>query len=307
MLFAGVGVCGAVGQSDASGGGSGAGSAAVVTAPAVAAGGTIQGTVKAGAVPLPGVAVTATNTLTGKKYATTTDVSGAFAMTIPRDGRYVVKAELTAFAAETKEVLINAAGLNGGAAAQVAEFGMQLASRVAREEAQQASAGSALAGALGRGTQALSVSGDGVDTADASAGGGNAGVQMPSLAGLGGADAAASDSVTVSGQMGQTNGLANFNEDEIRQRVEEAVARARQQGGAAGDMANAVVGMLGGMMGGPGGGGGGRRAWWWRRAGRISRVQSYAAAWCGVLSGREWGAGCYELFADGCSGDEAFV
>ena len=236
VVFAGVGVRGAVGQSETSG------SAAVVTAPAVAAGGTIRGTVKAGAVPLPGVAVTATNTLTGKKYATTTDVAGMFAMTIPRDGRYVVKAELTGFAAETKEVLINAAGLNGGAAAQVAEFGMQLASRVAREEAQQASVGSALAGALGRGTQALSVSGDGVDAADASAGGGNAGVQMPSLGGLGGADAAASDSVTVSGQMGQTNGLANFNEDEIRQRVEEAVARARQQGGAAGDMANAVVG-----------------------------------------------------------------
>lgn len=86
---------------------------AAVTA-ATAAGGTITGTVKAGTVPLPGVAVTATNTLTGKKYATTTDVNGAFAMTIPRDGRYVVKAELAAFATETKEVLINASGLNGG-------------------------------------------------------------------------------------------------------------------------------------------------------------------------------------------------
>ncbi len=50
--------------------------------------------------------------------------------------------------------------------------------------------------------------------------------------------------------MGQTNGLANFNEDDIRQRVEDAMAQARRQGGAAGDMANAVVGMLGGMMGG---------------------------------------------------------
>ena len=64
VVFAGVGVRGAVGQSESSGASAGS---AVVTAPAVAAGGTIRGTVKAGAVPLPGVAVTATNTLTGKK------------------------------------------------------------------------------------------------------------------------------------------------------------------------------------------------------------------------------------------------
>ena len=116
--------------------------AAQITATPVgdASGGTITGTVKAGTVPLPGVAVTATNTLTGKKYATTTDVNGSFAMAIPRNGRYVVKAELAAFATETKEVLINAAGENGGKAAQVAEFGLQLASRVQEQEARQAAA-----------------------------------------------------------------------------------------------------------------------------------------------------------------------
>ena len=89
---------------------------------------------------------------------------------------------------------------------------------------------------------------------------------MPTLVGLGGGDATATDSVTVSGQMGQTNGLANFSEDDIRQRVQDAIANAQRQGGAVGDMANAVAGMLGGMMGGgpggfgggPGGGGGGR-------------------------------------------------
>ena len=56
-------------------------------------------------------------------------------MAIPRNGRYVVKAELAAFATETKEVLINAAGQNGGKPEQVAEFGMQLASRVTQQEA----------------------------------------------------------------------------------------------------------------------------------------------------------------------------
>jgi hypothetical protein len=228
------------------------------SAPGDASGGTIAGTVKAGPVPLPGVSVTATNTLTGKKYATTTDINGSFAMTIPRNGRYVVKAELAAFATETKEVLINA----GGQPKQVAEFALQLASRAQEQETRQAATTNA---GLARGVQALSVTGNGFETADANAtvGADNAGSQLPSLAGLGG-DAAGSDSVTVNGAMGQTNGLAGYSEDDIRQRVQDALAQAQRQGGAAGDMANAVVGMLGGMMGGggfggAGGGGGGGR------------------------------------------------
>lgn len=237
-----------------------------VTAPAVLAGGVIRGTVKAGTVPLPGVGVTATNTLTGKKYATTTDVTGAFAMAIPRNGRYVIKAELAAFASVTQEALINASGENGGKPEQVADFGLQLASRVEQQQQNATTAAaSGLASALGRGVQSLSVTGGATDLADASTGGGNAGAQLPSLAGLGGGEAAATDSVAVSGAMGQTNGLANFNEDEIWQRVEDAVAQAQRNGGAQADMANAVVGMLGVMMGpggfggGPGGPGGGGR------------------------------------------------
>ena len=230
---------------------------------AAAAGGRITGTVKAGAVPLPGVAVTAANTLTGKKYATTTDVNGVFAMTVPRNGRYVVKAELAAFATETKEVLINSDSQDGGKPEQVAQFEMQLASRVVREEeqqqARQTGAATALAGALARGTQALSLSGDSGEIADASSGGGDTGAQMPSPAGMGGVDSA-TESVAVNGQMGQTNGLANFSEDEIRQRIQDAVEQARRQGGAVGDLTNMVAGMIGNMMG-PGGGrgfGGGR-------------------------------------------------
>ena len=89
---------------------------------------------EAGRVPLPGVAVTATNSLSGKKFTTTTDINGAYAMAIPRNGRYVVRVELAAFAAETAEVLLNAAGENGGKPDQTADFGMQLASRVAAAE-----------------------------------------------------------------------------------------------------------------------------------------------------------------------------
>jgi hypothetical protein len=232
---------------------------AIATQAAAASGGTITGTVKAGSIPLPGVSVTAANTLTGKKYATTTDVNGSYAMSIPRNGRYVVKAELAAFASETKEVLINASGENGGKPAQIAEFGLQLASRAQEEEARQEAATSA---GVARGLQSLSVTGDAMAATDASASGSNPGAQLPSLGSLGG-DAAASDSVTVNGAMGQTNGLANYSEDDIRQRIQDAIAQAQRQGGAVGDMASNVAGMLGNMMGGGGfggrgGGGGGR-------------------------------------------------
>jgi hypothetical protein len=235
---------------------------AQATPQATAQGGTISGTVKAGPAPLPGVAITATNTLTGKKYQTTTDVNGAFSMTIPRNGRYVVKAELTGFALATHEVLLNAAGENGGKPAQVAEFGMQLASRAAAaEQAQETAATASTATRLGRGLQQLGVQAGALDADDASTGGASAGAQLPTLGGLAGGDTAGADSITVNGTAGTTNGLAGMSEDDIRQRVQDAIAQAQRQGGAAGDMANTVVGMLGGIMGGPGGfagGGGGR-------------------------------------------------
>ncbi len=219
-----------------------------------AQGGTISGSVKSGPVPLPGVAVTATNTLTGKKYATTTDITGEFSMAIPKNGRYVVRAELAAFAAVTQEVLINAASLNGGKPVQTADFGLQLASRVAAAESEQTAATANISGAITRGLQSLNVQRGSLDTADASVGGGgSAGASLPSAAN---ADSAGSDSITVSGAIGQTNGLANISEDDIRQRIQDAVQQAQRQGGANGDMANAVAGMLGGMMGGGGFGGG---------------------------------------------------
>ncbi len=212
-------------------------------------GGTVRGSVKTGSTPLPGVAITATNTLTGKKYTTSTDITGAFQMAIPRNGRYVIKAELAAFAADTKEVLFNATSPREA----TAEFGLQLASRVAAAEQQQ----TATAARVQNGLQSLAVAGMGdANTADASTGTANTGVSMPTISGFG--DSSATESVAVTGQMGQTNGLANFNEDEIRNRIEDAMAQARTQGGGQGDQINAVVSMIGGMMagGGPGGGGG---------------------------------------------------
>ena len=235
-------------------------------ATAPAQGGTIEGRViagtvgKAGGVPLPGVAITATNTLTGKKYATSTDIDGVYAMSIPRNGRYVVRAELAGFAAVTQEVVLR--GVEAEAAKQsitivpkATDFGLELASRAAADEVKQA-AGSGM-NAL-QGMQGLSLSA-GADASDASKGSGNAGAALPTMAGI---EDGSADSVAVSGQTGQTNGLARFSEDEIRQRVEDAVAQGRASGmiPQGGDPTNAIVGMLGGMMrggGGPGGGFGG--------------------------------------------------
>lgn len=247
-------------------------------------GGTIHGTVvagtpgKPGGIPLPGVAITATNTLTGKKYTTSTDIDGAYAMKIPRNGRYVVRAELAGFAATTQETVLT--GMEAEAAEKAitivqkpTDFGLQLASRAEAAEARQEAAASASSlgtgargASLARGVQSLSLSAGEQGTIDASAATGNAGIGAeeapPSLAGLGDSG---TDSITVSGQQGQTNSLANYSEDEIRQRVQDAVEQARANGQLppGGDPTNAIVGMLGGMMGGGGGGrgsggGGGR-------------------------------------------------
>jgi hypothetical protein len=86
---------------------------------------------------------------------------------------------------------------------------------------------------------------------------------MPTLGNLGQATAddatESSESIAVSGQVGQTNGLANVSEDEIRERVQNAVEQARANGqlppGA--DPTNQIVSVIGGMMGGSGGRGGG--------------------------------------------------
>ena len=94
------------------------------------AGGTIGGRVMAGTVPLPGVVIVATHTLTGKKYTTSTDANGGFGMSIPNPGRYVVKVQLVGFAADAKEVVLNAENLK-----RTADFSMQLQSRLGRRPA----------------------------------------------------------------------------------------------------------------------------------------------------------------------------
>ncbi|MGB9029947.1 MAG: carboxypeptidase-like regulatory domain-containing protein, partial [Acidobacteriaceae bacterium] len=113
------------------------------------AGGTIHGTVKDGNIPLPGVSVTASNSLTGKRYSTTTDITGSYSLVIPQNGRYVLKTELSAFAPVTKEALLNATARDQGV-----DFSILLASRAAEQE-QQTSLATAARQFAGAGAQSL--------------------------------------------------------------------------------------------------------------------------------------------------------
>lgn len=255
---------------------------------------TIQGIVKAAGVPLPGVAVTAVSS-DGKKYATSTDINGAFRMDVP-PGAYEVRTELMGFATVTKQVTATPAD---AMVAQQLQFATDLASRmpaesgnaavVAATPAPAAGAGAKPAGAAastpgtttasagtpgarrpggygaggygarrtvtnqGRGTTSLDVQGDDQDLLAATAGSVSGDVTAPGLGGLGGDDAA-TESIAVTGQQGQINGLAMFSDTELQQRI----AGFQAQGLGNGDIAGALQGVMqSGTFGGPGGGPGG--------------------------------------------------
>src|SRR5437016_10128549 len=80
---------------------------ASVTTPAVAPTYEISGSARSGKTPLPGVSVTAVNTLTGKKYSVATNSEGKIALSGMTRGRYVVRVEFMGFATFTQEVVLN--------------------------------------------------------------------------------------------------------------------------------------------------------------------------------------------------------
>ena len=176
---------------------------ALPTAPTPASGGIIHGSVKSGTIPLPGVSITATNTLTGKRYSAATSATGAYSMTIPQNGRYVVRAELAAFATTTQEALLNATGHD-----RQVDFTLLLASRAQQQEQREEQAAQA-SQYTGRGTQSLALAGaasDLIASATNSAAGADA--QLPSLANN---SDVSSESVAVAGQTGYTSPFAGLN------------------------------------------------------------------------------------------------
>ncbi len=111
------------------------------SAPAVAY--QISGSVRSAKTPLPGVTVTATNTLTGKKFFDRDRARWNIPTLagIPR-GRYVVRVEFMGFASATQEVVLNPTNTSGKVDAE-----LLLASR---QQQQSNTANAALTAATGR-------------------------------------------------------------------------------------------------------------------------------------------------------------
>jgi len=226
---------------------------AAPTAPVT--GGKLHGVVKSGTTPLPGVTITAQNTLTGKKYSTTTDITGAWSMSIPQNGRYVVKTQFAAFASESQEAVLNAANHD-----QAVTFALMLASRAAAQQQQQdaaatqQSAQAAIRQLVGNGAQSLSlISAMTGDTETQTGSAGASGAALPSAAGN---SDFSGDSVAVSGASGQVSPMAGVDMDRIRDAIETARVQGALPGGQGGGIFAGALGGGGGFGGGGFGGGG---------------------------------------------------
>ena len=186
-------------------------------------GGRLYGTVKSGNVPLPGVTVVALNTLTGKRFSTTTDITGAWSMKIPQNGRYVVRTEFAAFAQSSLEALLNASSHE-----QTLNFELTLASRATQQE--QASSKSEERQTIRQmaGNAPANLSLTTTLTADVETGTGVEGASGAALPSIATNSDFSGESVAVSGQTGQVSANVGM-------------------GGPGGDMG-------GGLFGGPGGG-----------------------------------------------------
>src|SRR5216684_3395044 len=200
----------------------------------------ISGIVRAGKTPLPGATVTASNSLTGKKFSAATSANGTYTFTgLPR-GRYVVRIEFMGFAPQTQEVVLKPETPAGKFDAE-----MILASR----QQEQGVGNLAALITAGRGFQSLALD----STLSARAGGGAAGLlgggqngngsDVSSLPLNGAGAEGPTESVSISGAQGRTQDFGGGSEDDLQERIQEFRERAQREGG----------GLQGG---GPGGGGG---------------------------------------------------
>jgi trimeric autotransporter adhesin len=199
----------------------------------------ISGTIRSGKTPLPGVTVTASNTLTGKKYAVATAANGVYTFSgLPR-GRYVVRAEFMGFAAQTQEVVLKPDSPAG-------KFDSELI--LASRQQAQPGVGALAALAGGRGFQSLAMASSLASLSATGEGGGSltggtGDVGSLPLNGVG-ADSP-TESVSILGTQGRTQDFGNGSEEDLQNRVQEFRERAQRDGTLQG----------GGPGGGPGGGG----------------------------------------------------
>ena len=204
-------------------------------APPAAARRIIHGVVKSGNVPIPGVTVTATNSVTDQKVTTSTDVDGSYSLQVTSDGHYSVRAQMAAFAPVTKDVTVDATNSNAEVSLE-----LLLLSRVQKTEPTEQTARRPSAGpGAARGFQNLAV----MQSAEGQEAGGNntSDIVPPGMPVPGIAPDSATESVAVSGN--NSSPFAGMSSAEMQQRFNDA----RQQGG----------GFGGGGFGGGGAGFGG--------------------------------------------------
>lgn len=212
----------------------------------------ISGKVTSGGAPLPGVTISAANSLTGKKFLSSSDLDGTFLLSVGGRGRYVVRAELAAFAPATQEVVINPENCHPRV-----ELSLTLLSRMQAAPTQEGSSGQQMATMMAaRGFQNLGLNSD--PTAFASEG------QGETTNGFGTTDSAqqgmppaafaqegATESVSLSGNQAQSNEfMFGGNDEALRERIQEM--RDRAQRGELGPGDNVQIMGRGGR--GPGGG-----------------------------------------------------
>jgi len=198
--------------------------------PAAAPAYEISGSARSGKTPLPGVTVTAANTLTGKKYAAATNSEGKFGLSGLARGRYVVRVEFMGFAAFTQEVVLNPENSSAKVDAELI-----LASR----QQEQSNNSNAAIAAAGRGFQSLAL-----DSTLSSLAGGNSGFggsggpgggqgnsDVSSLPLNGAGTEGPTESVSISGAQGRTQDFGGGSEDELQQRIQEFRDRMQREGG----------------------------------------------------------------------------
>jgi hypothetical protein len=176
-------------------------------------------------------------------------------LSIPQNGRYVVKTQFAAFAAGLQEAVLNAASHD-----QTVTFALMLASRAAAQQQQQdaaetqQSAQAAIRQLVGNGAQSLNlISAMAGDTETQTGTAGASGAALPSAAGN---SDFSGDSVAVSGASGQVSPLAGVDMDRIRDAIETARVQGALPGGQAGGIFAGALGGGGGFGGGGFGGGG---------------------------------------------------
>jgi trimeric autotransporter adhesin len=189
----------------------------------------ITGSVHSGKTPLPGVTVTAANTLTGKKFAVATAPNGTYRFTgLPR-GRYVVRVEFMAFAPQTQEIILKPETPSG-------KFDAELI--LASRQQEQSPAASAIAAiAAGRGFQSLSVdstlsslAGGALGAAGAGQGGGAGSGDITTLPMNGAGADSPTESVSITGAQGRTQDFGAGSEDDLQDRIQEFRERAQREG-----------------------------------------------------------------------------